>query len=74
MKVTILRNYAILGALALFVGYFGVWELYRISVSPLGQIWAMVLAFVSAIGLLVIIRVGVIMVKTNSIMSAGENK
>ena len=74
MNFAILRNYIVLGVLTLFVAYFGVWELYKIFVRSLGDYWALALAIISALGLLVIIIVGVIIIRTKARIRIAENE
>ena len=60
----------VLVLLILFVGYFGVWQLYSVMLPTLGLIWASVLGMLAASGLSVIAIVGVVMVRTKEVMDA----
>jgi hypothetical protein len=60
----------VLVLLILFVGYFGVWQLYSVILPTLGLIWASVLGMLAASGLGVIVIVGVVMVRTKEVMDA----
>jgi hypothetical protein len=60
----------ILVLLILFVGFFGVWQLYILMLPTLGLIGASVLGMLAASGLGVIAIVGVVMVRTKEVMDA----
>jgi len=64
------RRYLVLVLLILFVGYFGVWQLYSMMLPALGLIWASVLGMLAATGLGVIAVVGVVIVRTKEVMDA----
>jgi hypothetical protein len=64
------RRYLLLVLLILFVGYFGVWQLYSVMLPAFGLIWASVLGMLAASGLGVIAIVGMVMVQTKEVMDA----
>ena len=70
MTFATFRRYMVLVLLILFVGYFGVWQLYSVILPTLGLIWASVLGMLAASGLGVIVIVGVVMVRTKEVMDA----
>ncbi|MGB0555426.1 MAG: hypothetical protein ACPGQV_23175 [Alphaproteobacteria bacterium] len=70
MTFATFRRYMVLVLLILFVGYFGVWQLYSVMLPTLGLIWASVLGMLAASGLGVIAIVGVVMVRTKEVMDA----
>ena len=70
MTFATFRRYMVLVLLILFVGYFGVWQLYSIMLPTLGLVWASVLGMIAASGLGVIAIVGVVMVRTKEVMDA----
>jgi hypothetical protein len=70
MTFATFKRYMVLVLLILFVGYFGVWQLYSVILPTLGLIWASVLGMLAASGLGVIVIVGVVMVRTKEVMDA----
>ena len=74
MSFVTLRRWIVLALLVTFVAYFGVWQLYLMMSTMLGQVWAIVLGVLSAFGLGVIAMAGIIIVRTREILSAADAK
>ena len=70
MSFVTLRRWIALALLVTFVAYFGVWQLYLMMSALLGQVWAVLLAVLSAFGLGVIAVAGIIIVRTREILNA----
>ena len=59
-----IKQIALLALLVGFVGFFGVWRFYQMIAEAYGPVWGGVGALFCGLGLIVIIVVGVIMIRT----------
>ena len=70
MTFPVLKRYFVLGVLSIFISYFGVYVLYQEMVAILHPILAMAIAAFATLGLGIIIVVGLIMIRTKSLLEA----
>ncbi|MDP6389529.1 MAG: hypothetical protein QF654_06515 [Alphaproteobacteria bacterium] len=59
-----IKQIALLALLVGFVGFFGVWRLFHMIAEAYGPVWGGVAALFCGLGLIVIVAVGVIMIRT----------
>lgn len=64
MDWTKVKQTALLALLVGFVGFFGVWRFYALIAENYGPVWGGVAALFCGLGLIVIVVVGVIMIRT----------
>jgi len=72
MSLATSLRWLVLGFVVIFVGYFGVWQLYFAIVNFVGDLWATIFAGISAFGLVIILIVGTIMIRTKEILDEIE--
>lgn len=70
MTFSVVKRYSILGVLSVFISYFGVYVLYQEMAAILHPMLAIAIAALAALGLCIIIIVGLIMIRTKSLLEA----